>query len=59
MYRSHAGDMGPVSLVACRRQIFDFLHCFIGWLGRETGYRPVDRSTGVLWIVSGALFQEQ
>jgi hypothetical protein len=22
----------------------------------ETGYRPTDRSAGVLWIVSGALF---
>jgi hypothetical protein len=32
------------------------LHCFIGWLGRETGYGPVDRSADALWIVSGALF---
>jgi hypothetical protein len=55
-YRSHAGDMGPVSLVTCCRQMFGFLHCFIGWLGRETGYGSVDRSAGVLWIVSEALF---
>jgi hypothetical protein len=56
MYRSHVSDMGLVSLVACGHQMFDFLHCFIGWLGRETGYGPVDRSAGVLWIVSGAPF---
>jgi hypothetical protein len=31
-------------------------HCFIGWLGRETGYGPTVRSAVVLWIVSGALF---
>jgi hypothetical protein len=36
--------------------VFDFLHCFIGWLGRETGYGPVDRSASVLGIVSEALF---
>jgi hypothetical protein len=35
--------------------MFGFLHCFIGWLGREIGYGPTDRSAGVLWIVSGAL----
>jgi hypothetical protein len=32
-----------------------FLPCFIGWLGRETGYGPVDRSAGVLGIVSRAV----
>jgi hypothetical protein len=31
-------------------------YCFIGWLGRETGYGPVDRSANVSWIVSGAHF---
>jgi hypothetical protein len=36
--------------------MFGFLHCFIGWLGRETGFGPTDRSAGVLGIVSGALF---
>jgi hypothetical protein len=36
--------------------MFGFLHCFIGWLGRETGYGPTDWSAGVLGIVSGALF---
>jgi hypothetical protein len=48
--------MGPVSLVAYCRQMFDFLHYFIGWLRRETGYGPVDQTDDVLWIVSGALF---
>jgi hypothetical protein len=36
--------------------MFGFLHCFIGWLGRETGYEPTDRLASVLWIMSGALF---
>jgi hypothetical protein len=36
--------------------MFGFLHCFIDWLGRETGYGLTDRSAGVLRIVSGALF---
>jgi hypothetical protein len=36
--------------------MFDFLHCFIGWLRREIGYGPTDRSASVLWIVSGAFF---
>jgi hypothetical protein len=48
--------MGPVSIVAYCRQMFDFLHCFIGWLGRETGYGLVDQSADALWIVSGVLF---
>jgi hypothetical protein len=55
-YWSHAGDMGPVSRVACYRQMFSFLYYFIGWLRRETGYGPMDRSTDVLWIVLGAIF---
>jgi hypothetical protein len=55
-HRSHAGDMGPINLVACCCWMFGFLHCFNGWLGRETGYGPADRSAGVLGIVSGALF---
>jgi hypothetical protein len=28
----------------------------MGGFGREAGYEPMDRSAGVLWIVSGALF---
>jgi hypothetical protein len=36
--------------------MFGFLHCFIGWLGRETGYKPANWSADVLCIVSGALF---
>jgi hypothetical protein len=47
-YRSHVGDMGPVSLVACCQQMFSFRHCFIGWLRRETWYRPPDRLASVL-----------
>jgi hypothetical protein len=31
-------------------------HYFNGCLGRETRYGPADRSTDVLWIVSGVLF---
>jgi hypothetical protein len=57
-YRSHASDMSPVSLVAWCQQMFGFLNYFIGWLRRETGYGPIDRSAGVLWIVSGAFFLE-
>jgi hypothetical protein len=48
--------MGPVSLVACCRQMFDFLHYFIGWLRRETEYAPTDWLAGMLWIVPEALF---
>jgi hypothetical protein len=48
--------MGPSSLVAGCQQRFGFLHCFIFWLGRETGYGPTDQSAGVLWIMSGAFF---
>jgi hypothetical protein len=55
-YRSHAGDIGPVNLVACCWWVFGFLYCFISWLARETGYGPVDRSADVMGIVSGALF---
>jgi hypothetical protein len=35
--------------------MFDFLHCFIGWLRRETGYGPADRSASVVGIVLGAV----
>jgi hypothetical protein len=40
MYRSHASDMGPVSLVACCRQMFDLLHCLIGDSGEKLGMDP-------------------
>jgi hypothetical protein len=56
IYRSHAGVMGLVSLVAYCRQMFGFLHYFIGWLRRETRDGPTDRSADMLWIVSRALF---
>jgi hypothetical protein len=55
-YRSHAGDIGLINLVAYRQHMFYFLHCFVDWLGRETRYGPTDQSADVLWIVSGALF---
>jgi hypothetical protein len=60
-YRSHASDMSPISLVspACDRYVNRgclYPHCFNGWLRRETGYGPMDRSAIVLWIVLGALF---
>jgi hypothetical protein len=55
-YRSHVGDICPVSLVACCWYMFGFLHYFIGCLRKETEYGPEDRSAGVLWIMSGVLF---
>jgi hypothetical protein len=54
-YRSHAGDIGPVNLVAGCQQKLDFSHCFISCYGREARYRPADWSVGVLWIVSTTL----
>jgi hypothetical protein len=57
-YRSHASDMGPVSIVAAVNDAWLYPHCFIGWLRRETGYGPMDRSADMVWIVSGALFLE-
>jgi hypothetical protein len=55
-YWSHADDMGPVNLVVGHHQelgLRPLLHCWFGW---EAGYGPVDQLSGVLWIVSGALF---
>jgi hypothetical protein len=37
-YRSHTGDMGPVNLVPCYRQMFGFYYCFNGYVRRETGW---------------------
>jgi hypothetical protein len=57
MYRSYAGIYGsskPNSLPSTDAWLCP--HCFNGWLGRETVYRPADRSADVLWIMSGALF---
>jgi hypothetical protein len=49
--------MGLVSLVVGYQQMVGFApHCFNGWLGREIGFGPVDRSAVVLWIGSGAFF---
>jgi hypothetical protein len=39
--------------------MFVFIHYFIGWLGREIGYGPTDRSADVLWIETGALFSRE
>jgi hypothetical protein len=43
-------------IVVGHRQELGLRPCFIGWLGREAECGPADRSPGVLWIVSGALF---
>jgi hypothetical protein len=48
------GPSKPSSVQSSDARLYP--HCFIGWLGRETGYGPVGRSAGVLWIVSGAPF---
>jgi hypothetical protein len=49
--------MGPVNLVVSHQQNVGFApHCFIDWLGRETGYELTDQSADVLWIMLGALF---
>jgi hypothetical protein len=54
-YRSHAGDMGPVSLlVSCQHEL-DFSPLLFGCCGREAGYGPVDRMTVMLSIVSEAI----
>jgi hypothetical protein len=55
VYRSHAGDMGPVSLVVGCQQELDFSPLLVGYCEREVGYRPADRMAVVLWIVLGAL----
>jgi hypothetical protein len=54
-YRSHAGDMGPVSLIVGCQQELDFSPLLFGCCGREAGYGLTDRTTVILWIVSGAL----
>ena len=56
-YRSHAGDMGPVSRGSLLANgCLAYAYCFNGCHGRETEVGPADRSAGVLGIVSGALF---
>jgi hypothetical protein len=54
-YRSHAGDMGPVSLVVGCQQELDFSPMLFGCCGREAGYGPMNQMTVVPWIVSGVL----
>jgi hypothetical protein len=54
-YRSHAGDMGLVSLVVGCQQELDFSPLLYRCCGREAGYGPAYRMAVVLWIVSGAL----
>jgi hypothetical protein len=56
-YQSHAGVYGPGKPNTWMpTDVWFCLHCFNGWLGRETGYGLTDQSAGVLWIVSGTLF---
>jgi hypothetical protein len=47
MYRSHAGDMGLVSLVACHLQVLGLSTRFNGCVGREIEEGPVDHSVGL------------
>jgi hypothetical protein len=59
MYWSHVGVMGPVKW--CSQTATDAWlcsHCFNDWLGRETGWGPVNRSADGLWIMSGASFSK-
>jgi hypothetical protein len=56
-YRSHAGDMGPVSLVVVCQQELDFSPLLCDCCGREAGYGPTDQMDVVLWIVSGDLLE--
>jgi hypothetical protein len=37
MYRSHAGDMGPVSLVVGCQQELTFSHCSLAAVGEKLG----------------------
>jgi hypothetical protein len=58
-YWSHAGVYGtnkPSSWLPIDACLYPYY--FIGWLRRETGYGPVDRLAGALWIMSGALIFE-
>jgi hypothetical protein len=54
-YRSHVGDMGPVSLVACRQQKLVFSPLLLGYSRREVGYGLANQSVGILWVGSGSL----
>jgi hypothetical protein len=40
MYRSHAGDMGPVSLVVSYQQELTFPHCSLAIMGEKLGMDP-------------------
>jgi hypothetical protein len=55
MYRLHAGDMGPLSLVARCQQKLVFSPYLIWCCGRKAGYEPMDQMVIELWIVLGAL----
>jgi hypothetical protein len=41
MYRSHAGDMDPVSLVVSCPQELTFLHCSLAIVGEKLGTDPL------------------
>jgi hypothetical protein len=57
-YRSHARDMGPVSLVAGRQHKVGFAPTTsVVVLGEKLGMESMDPSAGLLWIMSGAVAQ--
>jgi hypothetical protein len=56
-YQSHADVYRPSKSSSWLPTVaWLYPHCFIGWLMRETGYGPIDRSADMLWIVLGAIF---
>jgi hypothetical protein len=56
-YQSHADVYRPSKSSSWLPTVaWLYPHCFIGWLMRETGYGPIDRSADMLWIVLGAFF---
>jgi hypothetical protein len=57
-YQSHANDMGPVSIVACRQQNLGFSLLLLGCSGREARYGPADWSVSVLWVGREPFFLE-
>jgi hypothetical protein len=57
IYWSHAGDIGPVNWCSLFvNRWLTFTYCFNGYERRENGRRLIDKSIGVLGIVSGAFF---
>jgi hypothetical protein len=54
-YRSHVGDIGPVNLVACCRQMFDFYYYFNDCVRRENGWRTCGLLSRAGFVL-GAIF---